>query len=71
VSENLEEMLGANVYRCLKPAPKLGGWKVDMEMVMYMRKLRKRNMSYRKIIAELGLTISTIRKYTSKTTIAG
>jgi hypothetical protein len=68
---NLEEMLGPNVYKCLKPAPKPGGWKVDMEMMMRMRRLRKRNLSYRKIADELGLTISTVHKYTNKITIPG
>jgi hypothetical protein len=68
---DLEAMLGHNVYKYLKPAPKPGGWKVNMEMVMRMRELRKRKLSYKKIADEFGLTATTAHKYVNEITVTG
>jgi DNA invertase Pin-like site-specific DNA recombinase len=68
---DLEAMLGPNVYKYLKPAPKPRGWKVNMEMVMRMIELRKRKLSYKKIADEFGLTATTVHKYANEITITG
>ena len=68
---NLEAMLGPNVYKYLKPAPKPGSWKVGLETIMRMIALRKRNLSYRKIAYEFGLAATTVHKYVNEITITG
>jgi hypothetical protein len=68
---DLEAMLGPSVHQYLKPAPKPGGWKVDLEMIMRMIELRKRNLSYKKIADEFGLAATTIHKYVNEIRITG
>jgi len=40
-------------------------------MIIRMRELRKRNLSYRKIAYEFGLTATTAYKYVNEITITG
>jgi len=68
---DLEAMLGPSVHKYLKPAPKPGGWKVDLEMIMRMIELRKRNLSRKKIADEFGLAATTVHKYVNEITITG
>ena len=60
---DLEAVLRPGLYRHVRPAPKRFGWKVGLDIIMRMRKLRKRGLTYERIAGELGLSSATVRKY--------